>query len=73
MSGSISLLPLPNGQVLSVDQTLDVEIYTPGDTSHNPLWQPAIASVPFLLTLGGSYKLSGLLLTGASTGLRIWR
>jgi hypothetical protein len=29
VSGSISLLMLPTGQVLSVDGTLDVEIYTP--------------------------------------------
>src|SRR3984893_189330 len=29
VSGSISLLVLPTGQVLSVDGTLDVEIYTP--------------------------------------------
>ncbi|MGA2568896.1 MAG: hypothetical protein ABSF23_00110 [Terracidiphilus sp.] len=66
LSGSINLLPLPNGQVLSVDSTLDVEIYTPADTSHNPLWQPIVASVPFLLKPGGSYKLDGFLLNGMS-------
>jgi hypothetical protein len=66
LSGSISLLPLPNGQVLAVDSSLDVEIYTPGDTSHNPRWQPAIASVPFRLGPGGSYKLYGYLLNGVS-------
>ena len=66
LSGSISLLPLPNAPVLSVDNTLDVEIYTPADTSHNPLWQPAIAQVPFRLSHGDSYKLYGYLLNGVS-------
>ena len=68
MSGSISLLPLPNGQVLAVDDTLDVEIYTPADTSHNPLWQPIVASVPYLLKPGGSYPVLGFLLNGMSQG-----
>jgi hypothetical protein len=66
LSGSISLLPLPNGQVLSVDSSLDVEIYTPADTSHNPRWQPTVVSVPFRLGHGGSYKLYGYLLNGMS-------
>ena len=66
MSGNVSLLPLPNGQVMAVDESLDVEIYTPADTSHNPLWQPTIASVPFVLTRGESYKLYGFLLNGMS-------
>jgi hypothetical protein len=66
LSGSVSLLPLPNGQVLAVDASLDVEIYTPADSSHNPLWQPIVASVPFLLTHGQSYELYGFLLNGMS-------
>lgn len=65
-SGSISLLPLPNGQVLAVDSSLDVEIFTPATTSHIPRWQPAIASVPYRLSRGGSFKLYGFLLNGMS-------
>lgn len=65
-SGSIMMLPLPTGQVLAVDSSLDVEIFTPADTSHDPRWQPVIASVPFRLSRGGSFKLFGFLLNGMS-------
>ena len=65
-SGSVSLLPLPTGQILAVDGSLDVEIYSPANTSHNPAWQPVIASVPFQLSPGRAYKLYGDLLNGMS-------
>jgi hypothetical protein len=73
-SGSISLLLLPTGQVLSVDGTLDVEIYTPdsvhGDDEmeHNPEWEPVITSAPQLLRPGESYRLEGIRLNGMSQG-----
>jgi len=65
-SYTISLLPLPNGQVMSVDSTDDVEIYTPGDTTHEHRWDPVIESVPFRLSPGGSYELHGFQLNGLS-------
>ena len=68
VSGNISMLPLPNGQVLAVDESLDVEIYTPANASHNPLWQPIVAWVPYLLKPGESYPLEGFLLNGMSQG-----
>jgi hypothetical protein len=72
-SSSISLLVLPTGQVLSVDGTLDVEIYTPGaadteDGDHNSEWEPVITSAPRLLEGGESYRLEGIRLNGMSQG-----
>jgi hypothetical protein len=80
-SGSISLLVLPTGQVLSVDGSLDVEIYTPkpvdtgeaeadsdGDMDHDPAWEPVITWAPQVLRAGESYRLEGLRLNGMSQG-----
>jgi hypothetical protein len=71
-SGSVSLLVLPTGQVLSVDGSLDVEIYTPdavhadGDKDHDPAWEPVITWAPRILSAGGSYRLEGIRLNGMS-------
>ncbi|SRR5579862_327120 len=65
-SGFVSLLPLPNGQVLAVDETNDVEIYTPDSTTPNPAWAPANLRVKRDLTAGASYKLVGVRLNGMS-------
>ncbi|HXA35771.1 MAG TPA: hypothetical protein VNW26_05515 [Steroidobacteraceae bacterium] len=74
-SGSISLLLLPTGQVLSVDGTNDVEIYTPdrkaggdGDEEERSEWAPQITSAPRVVSPGGSYRLEGLRLNGMSQG-----
>jgi hypothetical protein len=66
ISQFVNLLVLPNGQVLAADNSLDVEIYTPGKTTHNPLWQPIIVSTPFRVSPAGSYQLWGTLLNGMS-------
>lgn len=68
MSGSISFILLPTGQVMEVDQTLDVEIYTPAKMSHNPAWQPIVTAVPVHLVPGSSYVLAGIRLNGMSQG-----
>ena len=72
-SSSISLLLLPTGQVLSVDGTLDVEIYTPDPVDddageHNADWEPVITRAPSLLKAGESYRLEGIRLNGMSQG-----
>ncbi len=73
-SSSISLLVLPTGQVLSVDESLDVEIYTPDRQSaeteeeHHHEWEPVITWVPKLLSAGKSYRLEGIRLNGMSQG-----
>ena len=71
MSSSINLLLLPTGQVLAVDGTLDVEIYTPGagdddDEAVHQEWQPVITSAPKILRPGKSYLLEGIRLNGMS-------
>jgi hypothetical protein len=71
-SGSVSLLVLPTGQILSVDGSLDVEIYTPGaanadgDNDHDAPWEPVITWAPWILSAGGSYRLEGIRLNGMS-------
>lgn len=69
VSSSISLLLLPTGQVLAVDGTLDVEIYTPDrdeDFERTREWAPVITFAPRLLRAGGSYQLEGIRLNGMS-------
>ncbi|HEY3779730.1 MAG TPA: hypothetical protein VGL56_01510 [Fimbriimonadaceae bacterium] len=66
VGGQYNFLMLPSGQVLSVDQTNDVELYNPGGSS-SPNWAPAITSVSKTLALGKSYTLTGTQLTGLST------
>jgi hypothetical protein len=65
-SGSVNLLPLPNGQVLAVDGTQDVEIYTPSPATPNPAWKPTILSAPLTVTPGTSYAIHGARLNGMS-------
>lgn len=71
-SSSISLLLLPTGQVLSVDGTLDVEIYTPdekgerGEDHERPEWAPRITYAPRVIKPGSSYRLEGIRLNGVS-------
>ncbi len=66
MSGSVSLLLLPTGQVLAVDGTSDVEIYTPSPTKTNSAWAPTITGVSKSLTHGQSYKITGIRFNGMS-------
>ena len=74
VSGSISLLLLPTGQVLSVDSSLDVEIYTPAagrddhEVESHEDWRPVVTWTPRLLGPGKSYVLEGIRLNGMSQG-----
>jgi hypothetical protein len=65
-SGSVNLLLLPTGQVLAVDGTTDVEIYTPESTRHEPEWEPVILYAPRIVSAGESYRLEGLRFNGMS-------
>lgn len=65
-SGDVSLLPLPDGSVLAVDQTKDVEIYTPGPSAPNRAWAPVVEKVERKLTPGATYKISGIRFNGMS-------
>lgn len=63
---SVVLLVLPTGQILEMDSTGDVEIYTPDDTSHNPAWEPMITKVSKGIIPGGSYEIEGIRFNGMS-------
>lgn len=60
-----SLLPLPTGQVLFVDGSTTVQVYTPAPTpTYDPAWAPAITSAPTALTAGMTYQITGTQLNG---------
>jgi hypothetical protein len=64
-SFNIFFLLLPTGQVLSIDYTQDVEVYTPGGAP-NPAWAPTLTSAPTTVTRGATYKLEGTQFNGLS-------
>ncbi len=66
MSGSISLLLLPTGQVLATNYTNDVEIYTPASLKHSASWAPIITGAPSSVRPGQTYILGGIRLNGMS-------
>jgi hypothetical protein len=72
LSQSINLLLLPTGQVLAVDGTLDVEIYTPDSSEDDDqlereqAWAPVITWAPRVVSPGTSYRLEGIRLNGMS-------
>jgi hypothetical protein len=62
----ISLLDLPNGQVLFSDTTGQLYVYTPNPVNEVTVGQPAIGHIS--LNLDGSYHLVGTGLNGISEG-----
>lgn len=67
-ASNISLLVLPTGQVLEVDGTGDVEIYTPDSAAHDRAWEPVVTDAPEVVTPGRSYRLRGIRFNGMSQG-----
>jgi hypothetical protein len=63
---NISLMVLPTGQVLAVDGSNDVEIYTPDDRSYDPNWAPVVTDVSTKIKPGKTYKISGRRFNGMS-------
>ncbi len=62
------LLVLPNGQVLFVDGSATVQVYTAAGSA-NPSWAPAIGSLSSTtLTAGSTYQISGTQFNGLSQG-----
>ncbi len=60
-----SLLPLPTGQVLFVDSSTTVQIYSPAlAPTYDPAWAPSITSAPSQITAGMSYQISGTQFNG---------
>jgi len=60
------MLVLPTGQILEMDFTTDVEIYTPANQNYKPSWAPVITHAPDLVRSGGSYLITGIRLSGMS-------
>jgi hypothetical protein len=63
------LLLLPTGQVLLVDGSSLVQIYTPASSpTYNPAWAPTVSSFPAALTNGATYQITGTQFNGLSQG-----
>jgi hypothetical protein len=62
-----SLLPLPSGQVLFVDGSPTVQLYSPAfSPGYDPAWAPTVASVPSSLSPGSTYLITGTQFNGLS-------
>ena len=60
-----SLLPLPTGQVLFIDLTTTVQIYSPAlSPTYDAAWAPTITSVPTDIAAGTTYQISGTQFNG---------
>ena len=60
-----SLLPLPTGQVLFVDTSTTVQVYSPAlSATYDPAWAPTITSFPAAVTAGSTYPIMGTQFNG---------
>ena len=60
-----SLLPLPTGQVLFIDLSTTVQIYSPAlSPAYDSAWAPSITSVPTDIAAGTTYQISGTQFNG---------
>ncbi len=64
-SYNIRLLGLPNGQVMEVDGSSDIEFYTPKKKA-NRHFAPVVTSAPSSVTTGGTYSVTGTGFNGAT-------
>jgi hypothetical protein len=64
-SFTIFLVPLPSGQVIAIDRSLDVEIFTPNGTP-DPSWAPTITTAPTTVTRGTTNIIEGTQFNGLS-------
>ena len=62
-----SFLELPSGQLLFMDFSTDVEVFTPKGT-YKSAWRPTITSAPTTVTRGNTYPISGTQFNGLSQG-----
>jgi hypothetical protein len=63
-----NFLLLPNGQVLGVSQSGNIQIYTPLAGSPQSSWTPVITSAPGCVSPGATYLMSGTQLNGLTEG-----
>jgi hypothetical protein len=63
----LNMVLLPTGQVFVADiSTGYTGIYTSGDTTHNPAWEPKISKAPIIVQPGNTYRIDGVLFNGMS-------
>jgi hypothetical protein len=63
------LLVLPTGQVMFIDGSTTVQLYTESaSTTYNPSWAPSISSVPGTIDSATTYQISGTQFNGLSQG-----
>ena len=64
-----SLLVLPTGQVMLVDFSATVQIYTPAASpTYNAAWAPTISAVPSTISSGATYRITGTQFNGLNQG-----
>ncbi len=64
----MNMVLLPTGQVFLSDiGTGYTGVYTSGDTSHNPAWEPKITAAPGVVHPGKTYPINGVLFNGMSS------
>jgi Bacterial Ig-like domain (group 3) len=64
-----SLLVLPSGQVMFVDGSTTVQLYTPaGSPTYNPAWAPTISVVPLSISNATTYQIFGTQFNGLNQG-----
>jgi hypothetical protein len=65
---AVNFLVLPTGQILSTDDSPNVEIYTPSSGTYQSAWQPVIGTAPASPAAGHTYSLTGNQLGGLTQG-----
>ena len=66
---STSLLVLPTGEVMFVDGSTTVQLYTSTVSStYNAAWAPTISNVPQTISPGATYQISGTQFNGLDQG-----
>jgi hypothetical protein len=64
-TNNTSLLPLPTGQVLFIDTSTTLQIYSPAlSPTFDSTWAPTITSLPTEVTAGTTYQISGTQFNG---------
>ena len=64
-----SLLVLPTGQVMLVDFSTTVQIYTPAASpTYTAAWAPTISTVPSTISSGATYRITGTQFNGLDQG-----
>jgi hypothetical protein len=64
-SYQLFLFLLPTGQVLAIDGSSDIEVYTPSG-SPDPSWAPTITTAPSTVVRGTTYSIQGTQFNGLS-------